>query len=112
MASNLAKRDCEPCRGGAEPLRGEALARLARELDGGWRTVDEHHIEKEYKLAGWREAVNFTNRIARIADEQDHHPDIHLSYGKVRIEIWSHKIDGLTENDFVLAAKADEAFDG
>jgi 4a-hydroxytetrahydrobiopterin dehydratase len=110
--SELSAKQCVPCKGGAEPLKGEALERLAEALGGGWRVVEEHHLEKTYKFADFAEALAFTNAIGEIAEQQGHHPDIHLSYGKVRVNIHTHKIDGLTESDFVLAAKFDEASGG
>ncbi len=107
MASVLAARRCVPCRGDTPPLRGEALGRLLGELGGGWRAVDEHHLEKEYRFPDFRSALAFTNRLGELAERESHHPDIHLAWGRVRLEIWTHKIRGLSESDFVLAAKAD-----
>jgi 4a-hydroxytetrahydrobiopterin dehydratase len=107
MMSELAKLECVPCRGGIPPLRGKELADLLEKLGGGWRVVDEHHLEKEYRFKDFREALVFTNRVAELAEAQGHHPDIYLAWGMVRLTIWTHKIDGLTESDFVFAAKAD-----
>jgi 4a-hydroxytetrahydrobiopterin dehydratase len=107
MASGLAARRCVPCRGGTPPLRGEALESLLAELGGGWRVVDEHHLEKEYRFPDFRSALAFTNRVGEVAEQEGHHPDLHLAWGRVRVEIWTHDTGGLTENDFVLAAKAD-----
>jgi 4a-hydroxytetrahydrobiopterin dehydratase len=104
----LAEKDCVPCKGGVPPLKGNELAVLARELGGDWRVVDEHHLEKEYKFKNFREALTFTNRIGELAEAKNHHPDIYLAWGKVRLTMWTHKIDGLTESDFVFAAKADK----
>jgi 4a-hydroxytetrahydrobiopterin dehydratase len=70
--------------------------------------IDEHHLEKAYPFKDFREALAFTNRVGELAEEQSHHPDIHLAWGKVRLTIWTHKIDGLTESDFIFAAKADQ----
>jgi 4a-hydroxytetrahydrobiopterin dehydratase len=112
MASTLAARRCVPCRGDTPPLRGEELGRLLAELDGGWRAVDEHHLEKEYRFADFRSALGFANAIGELAERESHHPDIHLAWGRVRLEIWTHKIRGLSESDFVLAAKADQVFEG
>jgi len=109
MPSELARKECVPCKGGEPPLKGEALLDLQGQLGRDWQVVDDHHIEKEFKFDDWSQAVEFVDRVARIADEQDHHPDIHLSYGKVKVESWTHKVGGLTENDFVLAAKIEEA---
>jgi len=105
----LAEKTCEPCKGGVPPLKGEELHRLHEDLDANWKLVDEHHLEKEYKFDGYSPAVEFTNVVAGIAEDQNHHPDIVLSYGKVKVTIWTHKIDGLTESDFVFAAKVEEA---
>ncbi len=105
--SHLADEKCVPCRGGVPPLKGSELASLHRDLGGGWNVIDEHHLEKEYRFANFAEALAFTNRIGEIAEEQGHHPDIYLAWGKVRVTIWTHKIDGLTRGDFVLAAKFD-----
>lgn len=99
--------ECVPCKGGVPPLKGEELRALAGELGSGWEVVHEHHLEKEYRFRNFREALDFTDRVGELAEEQGHHPDIHLAWGSVRLEIWTHKIDGLHESDFVLAAKAD-----
>ena len=105
--SELAEKQCVPCKGGVPPLAGEALARLHEELGGGWEVVDGHHLRKEYRFRNFVEALAFTNRIGAMAEEQQHHPDVHLAWGRVAVEIWTHKIDGLTESDFVFAAKCD-----
>ncbi len=105
--SDLADKICTPCRGGVPPLEGEELDRLAAELGGGWQVVDGHHLEKEYRFPDFRQALDFTNRIGELAEEVNHHPNIFLTWGKVRVELWTHKIDGLNEADFVWAAKAD-----
>jgi 4a-hydroxytetrahydrobiopterin dehydratase len=109
MASELAAKQCVPCRGGIPPLKGAEIAAFLEKLGGDWTVVDEHHLEKEYGFPDFATALEFTNRVGAIAEREGHHPDIYLSWGKVGIKIWTHKIDGLTESDFVLAAKADEA---
>lgn len=106
----LARRPCEPCRGGIPPLRGDALVRLHRDLGHGWALIDDHHLERSFRFEDFKGALAFTNRVGAIAEEQSHHPDIHLAWGKVVVTIWTHKIDGLTESDFVFAAKTEEAF--
>ena len=105
--SDLADKICTPCRGGVPPLAGGELDRLAAELGGGWQVVDGHHLEKEYRFPDFRQALDFTNRIGELAEEVNHHPNIFLTWGKVKIELWTHKIDGLNEADFIWAAKAD-----
>ena len=107
MASRLATKQCVPCRGGVPPLGGSELADLLEQLGGVWEVVDEHHLYKEYSFKDFAGALRFTNAVGAIAENQGHHPDIYLSWGKVGLKIWTHKIDGLTESDFVLAAKAD-----
>ena len=106
--SGLAEKQCVPCKGGVPPLKEQDLVRLARELDGGWEVVEERQLEKEYQFKDFREALGFTNKVGELAEAQGHHPDIYLSWGRVKLAIWTHKINGLTESDFVLAAKADK----
>ena len=104
--SDLASKTCVPCRGGVPPLKGEALAALWRLLPA-WRVVAEHHLERTFPFPDFKGALAFTDRVGALAEEQGHHPDLALSWGKVGITIFTHKIDGLTESDFVLAAKID-----
>ncbi len=103
---NLASRECVPCRGGVPPLRGEAVTEFARQLHG-WEVVREHHLKKEYGFKDFLGALDFVNRVGQLAEQQGHHPDICFGWGRVELTIWTHKIDGLTESDFVLAAKID-----
>jgi 4a-hydroxytetrahydrobiopterin dehydratase len=105
--SDLAQKQCVACKGGVPPLAGAELARLTRELDAAWRVVNEHHLEREFKFPNFRQALQFTNRVGELAESQNHHPDIYLAWGKVKLTLWTHKIDGLTESDFVFAAKVD-----
>jgi len=106
--SELAQKVCVQCTEGARPLKGEGVTTLLETLGGGWRVVDEHHLEKEYRFRNFRDALAFTNRVGELAESQGHHPDIALSWGRVKLVIWTHKIDGLTESDFILAARADK----
>lgn len=106
-SSDLATKQCVPCRGGVPPLEGEELTSLHDELGGGWELIESHHLEKLYRFDDFRQALDFTNKVGELAEEQDHHPDIHLAWGRVKVTIWTHKIDGLTESDFVFAAKVD-----
>lgn len=105
--NELANKECVPCRGGVPPLEGEAIKSLLDQLGNEWKTADDHHLEKEYRFKDFREAMGFAVKVGELAEAQGHHPDIYLSWGKVKLTIWTHKIDGLTESDFVLAAKAD-----
>ncbi len=109
-ASDLASRDCVPCKGGTPPLAGAELAALLRRLGGDWRVVDAHHLEKTYRFPDFKAALAFTNRVGELAEQQFHHPDLELAWGRVTLTIWTHKIDGLTESDFVFAAKADRLY--
>jgi 4a-hydroxytetrahydrobiopterin dehydratase len=103
----LAEKECIPCKGGTPPLKGEELHKLAGRLGHGWHVVDEHHLEKEFKFANFREALAFTNKVGELAERVNHHPDIYLAWGKVKLTLWTHKIDGLTESDFIFAAKVE-----
>jgi 4a-hydroxytetrahydrobiopterin dehydratase len=88
------------------PLTRNAIIPLLSQLDG-WDVVNDHHLAKSYEFPDFATALAFVDRIAALAEEQGHHPDLHLSWGRVGVEIWTHKINGLTESDFVLAAKID-----
>lgn len=107
--SELANKTCVPCRGGVPPLQGEELASLHKQVPG-WSVIEQHHITKMFQFPDFRQALSFVNRVGELAEEQGHHPDIMLAWGKVEVTIWTHKIDGLTESDFILAAKIDRAF--
>src|SRR5690242_2108472 len=102
----LADKHCVPCRGGVPPLKGEKLYDLAEQVPG-WQVVAEHHLEKEFKFPDFKTALDFVNKAGAIAEEEGHHPDLYLAWGKVEVKIWTHKADGLTESDFILAAKLD-----
>lgn len=104
MAS-LAEMECVPCKGVVPPLRGEKLAALARQLGESWRVIDEHHLEREFEFDNFQQALSFTNRVGALAEAQNHHPDIYLAWGKVKLTLWTHRINGLTESDFIFAAK-------
>lgn len=104
----LAEKECVPCKGGTPPLKGDELKRLSTQLNRDWRVVNEHHLEREYKFNNFREALAFTNKVGELADKLNHHPDIYLAWGQVKLTLWTHKIDGLSESDFVFAAKVDK----
>ncbi len=105
--SALARRKCLPCAGGVPPLRGRALAAIARELGGGWRVVRGHHLKKEFRFRDFAEALAFVNEVGALAEKVFHHPDFVLAWGRVGVMLFTHKIGGLSESDFVLAAKID-----
>jgi 4a-hydroxytetrahydrobiopterin dehydratase len=106
--SDLAQKECVPCKGGVPPLKGDDLKALAGQLGGGWQVIGEHHLEREFKFKDFRAALDFTNRVSELAETQNHHPDIYLAWGKVKLTLWTHKIDGLTESDFVFASKVNK----
>jgi len=106
--TTLAGSQCIPCTEGAEPLKRQVIRELYKQLSPGWRLIDEHHIEKDFKFGDFKEALEFVNKISQLADSQSHHPNVYLAWGKVKLTLWTHKIHGLHENDFILAAKIDE----
>lgn len=105
---NLLKKKCEPCEKNSKPLEGKILNTMAEELSHEWKIINEHHLERTFKFKDFKQALNFTNLVGELAEKEGHHPDIHLSWGQVRIVLWTHNINGLSENDFILAAKIDE----
>ena len=105
--SELAQRECVPCRGGVPPMKGEDIRQLPEQLPG-WDVINDHHLRREYRFKNFRETLDFVNTVGELAENQGHHPDICFGWGKAEITIWTHKIDGLTESDFVLAAKIDK----
>jgi 4a-hydroxytetrahydrobiopterin dehydratase len=108
--TSLAQKKCLPCSEGTSRLRGKEIESLLPHLHSGWRVIEEHRLEKEYNFPNFKRALQFTNDVGHVAEEEGHHPDIYLAWGKVRITLWTHKINGLSESDFILAAKCDEQF--
>lgn len=106
--TQLSQKECVPCKGGIPPLKGDKIDPFYHQLKNGWKVIDEHHLEKEFTFKNFKEALLFTNKVGELAEHENHHPDVYLSWGKVTLLIWTHKINGLTENDFIFAAKVDE----
>ncbi len=106
---SLADRDCVPCKGGVPPLTSTEWEPLLGQVED-WEVVDDHHLQRLYKVRNFVVALDLVNKIGAVAEEQFHHPDIELAWGKVGVKIWTHKINGLTESDFVFAAKCDRLF--
>ena len=104
--SSLASKTCVPCRGGVPALKGDALTTLRAEIPQ-WNVVDDHHITRTFKFSDFRRALAFVNRVGELAEEQGHHPDVLLAWGKAEITLWTHAVNGLTESDFIMAAKID-----
>jgi 4a-hydroxytetrahydrobiopterin dehydratase len=102
--SDLASKTCVPCRGGTPPLQGEELDDLRRQVPE-WEVIEEHHLRRRFRFKNSREALDFVNRVGELAEEQGHHPDVSFGWGYAEITVFTHKIDGLTESDFIFAAK-------
>jgi 4a-hydroxytetrahydrobiopterin dehydratase len=111
MAKQLADKKCVPCRGGVPPLKGKELEKL-HEVVPQWTVIDEHHLAREFKFPDFAQALAFVNRVGAVAEEQGHHPDILLAWGKAEITLWTHKVNGLTESDFIMAAKINRLLPG
>ena len=107
---SLADQKCVPCRGGVPPLERSHAEQLLAQLETGWHLNVEGHLERTYRFEDFVQAMAFSNRLADVAEEEGHHPDLHIAWGKCTVEVWTHKINGLTESDFYLAAKADRCF--
>jgi len=107
----LAQKKCVPCESGGLPLKGDILVTLYDQLESGWNIIDEHHLKKVYHFKDFRQALMFTNEVGEIAEIEGHHPDLYLAWGVVKVMIWTHKINGLTESDFILAAKCDRIYE-
>ncbi len=104
----LSEEGCVPCQNATAPVKGVELKRLSNKLGSGWKIVRGHHLEREYQFKDFLKALAFTNKVGKLAERVQHHPDIYLAWGKVKLTLWTHKIDGLTESDFVFAAKVNK----
>ncbi|MBN2581435.1 MAG: 4a-hydroxytetrahydrobiopterin dehydratase [Planctomycetes bacterium] len=111
MQCSLTNRSCVPCQGGVPPLDQEKIEPLLAELGNDWQVADGHHLEKTYKFKNFKQALAFVNRVGAAAEAEGHHPNICFTWGRVTLQLWTHKINGLHENDFILAAKADAALE-
>jgi len=105
--TDLASKTCVPCKGDVPALKGAPLHALSHRLPN-WEVVDEHHVHRVFKFPDFQQALAFVNRVGAVAEQQGHHPDILLTWGKAEITIWTHSVNGLTESDFILAAKIDQ----
>ena len=104
--SDLTKKRCEPCSGDTPPLKPGEIFRLHEQVPD-WTVTSGHKLVRTFALPGFPEAIEFVGRAAEIAEAEDHHPSITIDYSKVTFTIWTHAIDDLSENDFILAAKID-----
>ncbi len=107
----LADNKCVPCRGGVPPLETSRVQGLLKELGQGWELNQAGHLERLYTFKNFAQALDFVNKVGAVAEEEGHHPDLYLAWGKCKVELWTHKINGLTESDFYMAAKADRQFE-
>jgi 4a-hydroxytetrahydrobiopterin dehydratase len=107
--NQLAEMNCSPCHEGGKPLEARKLQLLLHRIEG-WRLVEGRKLDKTFEFPDFESALDFVNQVGQTAQQQGHHPDLHLSWGKVAVETWTHKVDGLTENDFILAAKIDRHY--
>lgn len=105
---NLRDKTCVPCEGGTAPLDAAQVARYLAELQGGWQVAEGKKIQKEFSFKNFVKAMAFVDQVADVAESEGHHPDIHIFYNKVVIELWTHAIGGLSENDFIVASKIDK----
>jgi len=105
--TNLSKRKCTACQAGGAPLEEKEVGIYLKKLDEGWKVVEERLLEKEYLFSDFQGPLKLANKIGELAEAECHHPDLYLSYGKLKVQLWTHKIGGLSENDFILAAKCD-----
>jgi 4a-hydroxytetrahydrobiopterin dehydratase len=111
MPEDLAHQTCVPCRGGVPPLKGTELRQILQQVPQ-WKAANEHHITRAFAFPDFKQALAFVNRVGEVAEQQGHHPDILLTWGKAEITLWTHKIDGLTRSDFIMAAKIDQLHSG
>jgi 4a-hydroxytetrahydrobiopterin dehydratase len=107
---SLADKSCVPCRGGVPPMELSRAQAMLAEIDKGWQLNAEGHLERAFSFKDFAQSLEFANKVGAIAEQEGHHPDLYVAWGTCRVEIWTHKIKGLTESDFYLAAKADRAF--
>lgn len=111
MVNDLADMKCGPCQKGGAPMPQNQVLEYLAKLGPGWGLNSEGHIEKSYRYSNFKKALAFLNRLAEVAEREGHHPDFHLGWGRCRVEIWTHEVNGLTESDFYLAAKADRTYE-
>jgi 4a-hydroxytetrahydrobiopterin dehydratase len=106
--NTLAKRECIPPQGPVAPLTAAEIKKLSGQLGTGWKVIRKHHLEREYKFKNFKEALAFTNKVGKLAEQVQHHPDFYLAWGKLKLTLWDHQSDGLTVCDFIFAAKVNQ----
>lgn len=105
---DLSEKKCKPCEGGTPPLTPDEIAEYSTHIKKDWKIIDNHKLEKEYAFVNFKHTMDFVNKVANLAEDEGHHPDMHVHYGKVVIELWTHAVNGLSENDFIMAYKIDK----
>jgi 4a-hydroxytetrahydrobiopterin dehydratase len=111
MNSSLVTKKCTPFEGGVPPLTEEQIQPFLKQINSAWEVIDGKKVRREFAFNDFQETMTFVAGVAELAETENHHPDMHVSYNKVVIELWTHKINGLFDNDFILAAKIDQLYD-
>ena len=104
----LSEKKCVPCEGGVPPLDSRQIAEIKKQISSDWTVLENSRIKKKYLFVNFKHTMEFVNKVASLAEAEGHHPEMHVSYGEVEIELWTHAIKGLSENDFIMAAKIDK----
>ena len=105
---DLTKKKCKPCEGGVSVLNQNEIAELKKHIGDDWKVINNNKILKEFSFVNYLHTIDFVNKVADLAEKEGHHPVMHVYYGRIEIELWTHAIDGLSENDFIMAAKIDK----
>ena len=105
---DLGEKKCVPCEGGTPPLGADEIQELKQHIKPDWKISDNAMLSKEYKFVNFKHTMDFVNKVAELAEDEGHHPVMHVSYGKVGIDLWTHAVNGLSENDFIMAYKIDK----
>ncbi len=105
---NLGEKKCKPCEGGVPPLDQKEIMELRSHIKSDWEVSENKKLSKEYSFVNYKHTMDFVNKVAQLAEEEGHHPVMHVYYGRLVIELWTHAIDGLSENDFIMAYKIDK----
>lgn len=106
--TELAKKKCVPCEGGVPPLTPEQVKEYQKQVHADWTVTDNKKMKRDFSFVNFKQTMDVANKIADLAEAEGHHPDLYISYGKLGVELWTHAINGLSENDFILAAKIDK----
>jgi 4a-hydroxytetrahydrobiopterin dehydratase len=105
---DLSKKKCIPCEGGIPPLNEKEITEYKKHVSDNWNVIENNKISREFYFVSYRQTIDFVNKVADIAEEESHHPVLHVYFGRAVAELWTHSINGLSENDFILASKIDK----